>query len=207
MTESHPLFAAIYDPVMAIAERTLLRSHRRALADGIEGPVLDLGTGTGAMLPVLAAADPGAIHAIEPDPAMSRRAQARIERADLDVSLRLARAESLPYEDDSFETVVASMVLCTVDDVEQSLAEVERVLAPGGEFRLLEHVADEGWRGRVQSAIDPLWTRAAAGCHLRRATAARVDERAGLDVVRMDRYHLGVTPVRPFVRGRARAVA
>ncbi|MFB6162362.1 MAG: class I SAM-dependent methyltransferase [Halococcoides sp.] len=207
MTDSHPLFAALYDPVLAIAERLLVRSHRRALAEGIEGPVLDLGTGTGAMLPVLAAADPGTIHAIDPDPAMVRRAQARIEREGLDVSLRSARAESLPYADDTFETVIAGMVLCTVDDIEQSLAEIERVLSPGGEFRLLEHVADTGWRGRLQSAIDPLWTRVAAGCHLRRATAERVAERAGLDVIAMERYHLGVTPVRPFVRGRARAVA
>ncbi|AWB27244.1 class I SAM-dependent methyltransferase [Halococcoides cellulosivorans] len=204
MTESHPLFAAIYDPVMAIAERTLLRSHRQALAEGIDGPVLDVGTGTGAMLPVLAAANPSAIHAIEPGPAMRRRAHARIESDDLDVSVRSASAESLPYDDDSFETVVAAMVLCTVDDPDAALAEVERVLVPGGELRLFEHVADEGWRNRVQAAIDPIWRHAAAGCHLRRATAERVLDRSALDVIAMERFHLGVTPVRPFVRGRAR---
>lgn len=205
MGEHHPLFAAIYDPVLAIAERRLLKSHRAALADGIEGRVLDLGTGTGAMLPYFDAADPAAVHAIEPDPAMRRRARARIEESGLDVTLRSAPAESLPYPDDSLDVVVAAMVLCTVDDLDQTFAEIERVLEPGGELRLFEHVADEGWRARLQAAIDPLWQRAAAGCHLQRATAERVADRAGLSVTAMDRYHLGITPVRPFVRGRARA--
>jgi len=200
-TPAHPLFATIYDPAMAHAERTLLEPHRKYLAEGLTGTVLDLGAGTGAMFPYFDEA--ASLHATEPDPHMRRRARNRAEDRG-GIELHDAGAADLPFPDDHFDAVVSSMVFCTVPDVEQSLAEVRRVLAPGGEFRFLEHVADDGWRETVQTAVAPAWKRVAGGCHLTRRTASRFAGDNAFDVVEMDRFELGVTPVRPFVRGRLR---
>ncbi|WEL16247.1 MULTISPECIES: class I SAM-dependent methyltransferase [unclassified Halorhabdus] len=198
---AHPLFAAIYDPAMAHAERTILDPHREYLADGLDGVVLDLGAGTGAMFPYFEGAT---VHAIEPDPHMRRRARDRTADATAGIELHDAGAADLPFPDDHFDAVVSSMVFCTVEDVPASIAEVRRVLRPGGEFRFLEHVADDGWRETVQTAVSPVWKRLAGGCHLTRRTASRFASESAFDVVEMDRFELGVTPVRPFVRGRLR---
>ena len=199
---AHPVFAAIYDPAMAHAERTILESHREYLAEGLTGSVLDLGAGTGAMFPYFQKR--ASVHATEPDRHMRRRARERAEREGSDVKLHDAGAADLPFPDGHFDAVVSSMVFCTVPDVEGSLAEVRRVLRPGGEFRFLEHVADDGWRETVQTTVAPAWKRLAGGCHLTRRTASRFAGDDAFDVVEMDRFELGVTPVRPFVRGRLR---
>ncbi|WP_324756592.1 class I SAM-dependent methyltransferase [Haloarcula sp. GH36] len=199
----HPLFAAIYDPVTAVAERTLLRPHRQYLARDLGETVLDLGAGTGAMFPFLAGSG-SAIHAVEPDGHMRRQAAERARSLGLAVTLRSAGAADLPYADNTFDTVIASMVFCTIGDPEAALDEVARVLEPGGEFRFLEHVADDGWRERVQRAVTPLWRRLAGGCHLTRRTAALFAAHPAFDVLELERRTLGVTPIRPFVRGRLR---
>ncbi|WP_284007429.1 class I SAM-dependent methyltransferase [Haloarcula pelagica] len=199
----HRLFAAIYDPATALVERTLLRPHRRYLARDLDGTVLDLGAGTGATFPYLA--DSGLVlHAVEPDDHMRRRAAERARALGLDIDLRSAGATDLPYADDTFDTVIASMVFCTIGDPEAALDEAARVLRPGGEFRFLEHVADDGWREHVQHALAPLWRRLAGGCHLTRRTAALFASHPAFDVVELERRNLGLTPVRPFVRGRLR---
>lgn len=199
---AHPLFAAIYDPAMAHAERTILEPHREYLAEDLTGTVLDLGAGTGAMFPYFD--EQASVHATEPDRYMRRRARKRIADTDASIEIHDAGAADLPFPDDHFDAVVSSMVFCTVPDVEGSLAEVRRVLAPGGELRFLEHVADDGWRETVQTAVAPAWKRVAGGCHLTRRTASRFAGDDAFDVVEMDRFELGVTPVRPFVRGRLR---
>lgn len=203
---SHPLFAAVYDPATALVERTLLRSHREYLVAELEGTVLDLGAGTGAMFPYFAAAanDSTTFHAIEPDPHMRRQAEGEARTHSVDITIDDSPAESLPYSDDTVDVVIASMVFCTIPDVETALREVSRVLKPGGEFRFFEHVADDGWRGRVQAALAPLWKRLAGGCHLTRQTASRFAADSTFDIVEIERLHLGVTPIRPFVRGTLR---
>ncbi|UHQ96272.1 methyltransferase domain-containing protein (plasmid) [Natrinema halophilum] len=122
----------------------------------------------------------------------------------LEIELRSAGAESLPYEDDSFDVVITSMVFCTIPDIEATLSEVARVLRPGGEFRFFEHVLDDGWRARIQSRIAPLWKRAAGECYLTRQIASVFTADRSFDVVKVDRMNLGVAPIRPFVRGRLR---
>ena len=203
---SHPVFAAIYDPTTWLAERTILRPHREYLVEDLGGQVLDLGAGTGAMFPYFAesidtnrSAD---LHAIDPDPHMRKRAQNRADELGLEIDIQSARAEALPYADDSFDIVIASMVFCTIPDVETAVSEVVRVLKPGGEFRFLEHVAADGWQSRLQKAIAPIWRKIAGGCHLTRRTPEMFVRPQSLDVIEIKRLPTGIPPVRPFVRGR-----
>ncbi|WP_350355381.1 class I SAM-dependent methyltransferase [Haloglomus halophilum] len=201
---AHPWFARLYDPVMRASEEKLFPPHREYLARDLSGDVLDLGAGTGAMLPYYETAiQSGAatVTVLEPDPHMRERAVAEARRLDLDVRVSDARAEALPFPDDSFDVVVASMVFCTIPDPEAALDEAARVLRPGGEFRFLEHVAEEGWRRFAQRALAPLWSRLAGGCRLTRHTGDQFGEHDAFTVADIERRHLGVFPVRPFVRG------
>ncbi|MFB6149887.1 MAG: class I SAM-dependent methyltransferase, partial [Halobacteriales archaeon] len=202
---SHPVFAAIYDPVMKHAEDSLLHEVRKSLVEDIEGTVLDLGAGTGAMFSYFKAATGEEsslnLNAIEPDPHMRRRAIQKADELDLDIEIRSEGAQSLPYAHDSMDVVIASLVFCTIPDVEAALDEVARVLKPGGEFRFLEHVHADGWLAHIQDAVNPIWRLSAAGCHLNRDTAATFRNDDRFEVVELDELKIGVPPVKPFVRG------
>lgn len=203
---AHRLFAALYDPVTAAAERALFGEHRSYLAADLSGTVLDLGAGTGATFPSFDEAQdraPGlAVHAVEPDPNMRRRAERRAADLGLDVHLVDADAEALPYPDATFDAVVASMVFCTIPDADAALAEVARVLKPGGEFRFFEHVHAGGPYGRIQDLFTPAWRVVAAGCHLNRDSDDRFRSHPAFEVTDLARVWLPVPLVTPFVRGR-----
>lgn len=167
----------LYDALAALQDRTGLVRWRRWLAQGARGRVLDLGTGTGRMLPHY----PPNVRVIglDPSPAALNRARRRAPSAPLVVG----RAESLPFRDGAFDTVVGSLVLCSVADPARALAEVRRVLAPRGELRVVEHVRSaRPWRARFQDRVQPAWTRLTGGCHPNRDTEAAV-ERAGFRIV------------------------
>ncbi|WP_276261356.1 class I SAM-dependent methyltransferase [Haloglomus litoreum] len=201
---AHPWFARLYDPVMRASEAKLFPPHREYLARDLAGDVLDLGAGTGAMLPYYEEAirsGAAEVTMLEPDPHMREQAVAAAREDGIEVTVSDARAESLPFPDDSFDVVVASMVFCTIPDPEAALDEVARVLRPGGEFRFLEHVTEEGWRRLAQRALGPLWSRVAGGCRLTRRTGELFDDHEAFVLAEMERLHLGVFPVRPFVRG------
>lgn len=206
MTEpTYPLFARLYDPVMRPAERTILTEHRRYLTSGISGAVLDLGAGTGAMFPYFTAVTPDAaavtLFAIEPDPHMRRRAVERARDLGLEITIEDAGAEALPFADGSFDVVIASLVFCTIPDVDAALSEVARVLKPGGEFRFLEHVRGDGTVGVVHDVLAPAWQTLAGGCHLNRETVEvfRRDER--FELVDFTRVHADRPQIVPLVRG------
>jgi SAM-dependent methyltransferase len=201
---SHRLFAALYDPVTRPFERRIAE-HREYLTNGMTGNVLDLGAGTGANFPYFADAD-ASLHAVEPDPHMRKRAKKRAEELGTDVEIRPDRAESLSYADASFDYVIAGLVFCTIEDVDEALDEVARVLRPGGEFRFLEHVGDNGLKRRVQETLNPLWKRCAGGCNLDRDTAERFETRREFETIETETFRDGVTPVNPLVRGRLRRV-
>lgn len=202
---SHPVFAAVYDPVMAHTERVLLEDHREYLAADLHGAVLDLGAGTGAMFPYFEASlahNPSiTLHAIEPDAHMRRRAVERATNLGLDIEIRSDGAESLPYADDSFDVVVASLVFCTIPNVEAALDEVARVLKPGGEFRFFEHVHADGLLARLQDIVNPIWRRGAAGCHLNRETVTTFRNHDRFEMTEFETLEVGIPPVAPFVRG------
>lgn len=198
------LFATVYDPVTSLIEPRIA-PHRQYLTAGLSGRVLDLGTGTGRLFPYFDAnGDDLVVDAIDPDERMLARARRRAAKATVEIECRSGRAEQLPYDDDRFEAVVSSLVLCSVDDQRAALDEIERVLAPGGEFRLVEHVGADGWTGSAQTLVEPLWRRLAGNCHLTRPTEKRVAARNELDVLELERIDPGFPLVRPFVRGRFR---
>ena len=195
--KGHRWFAAVYDHLVTEGE---LEPRRAVLLAGLRGDVLEIGAGTGANF----AHYPPEAHvtALEPDPFMAARARRKLAAAALaSIEVREEPAESLPFADASFDAVVSTLVLCTVDDVTRSLAEIRRVLRPGGEFRFLEHVRAEGIFGRVQDVIQPVYGWCVAGCHSNRRTEDAL-RAAGFEVAPVERFRL---PPFPAVSGVARA--
>lgn len=163
--------AAVYDPFMASVERAGLGQLRAELLGGLSGHVVELGAGTGANLPHY----PDTVTRIslcEPTPAMVAKLREKVDEADVDrVEVLDAPAEHLPFDDASVDHVVATLVLCTVDDLDRSIAEARRVLRPDGTLVVIEHVAADGGLARtVQHAATPVWKVVARGCHLDRDT-------------------------------------
>lgn len=166
----------MYDAICVVAEWRGLARWRRWLTGGARGRALDLGCGTGRNLPLYAPA----VRAIGLDPSLDALRRAR-RRAPA-TPLVQGRAEALPFRDGCFDTVVSGLVLCSVHDPTAALAEVRRVLRPGGALRALEHVrATVAWKARVQDAIQPAWTWLAGGCRPNRDTE-RLVEMAGFAI-------------------------
>jgi SAM-dependent methyltransferase len=176
---------------------------RRFVAGGATGRVLEIGCGTGANLAYYDWSRVVSLDASEPDPYMLRRAEAKAAALPAAAHVRLHNvgAEALPFPDASFDTVVATLVLCTVDDVERALAEVRRLLAPGGGFRFVEHVRGEGLLGRAQDLVEPVWGWCAGGCHPNRRTEASL-QAAGFALTIERRFNLG--PGMPAIMGLGR---
>ena len=166
----------LYDACCAVCERVGLARWRRWLVEGAEGAVLDVGCGTGRNLPLLR---PGVrVIGLE----LSADALARARRRAPGVPLVQGDAEALPFRSGVFDTVMSGLVFCSVPDAARGLAEVKRVLKPGGALRMLEHVrATRAFKARMQDRWQPLWTRISGGCHWNRDTEAAV-ERAGFRI-------------------------
>ena len=159
-----------YDLFMEVVERLGLSDWRQSLVSRARGRVLDLGCGTGRNLRLFSGET--AVIGLELDLRLLQRARQR----GPEVPLVVGRAEALPFQDDCFDTVVSSLVFCTVADPPQGLTEVGRVLAQDGRVRMLEHVrSSNSVLGRAQDWIQPLWTRLAGGCHPNRNTEATVE--------------------------------
>jgi ubiquinone/menaquinone biosynthesis C-methylase UbiE len=198
----HPWFAAVYDRLTRSAERNFLGAHRAWLCARAVGRVLDLGAGTGANLPYVAS--DAQVLAAEPDPYMLERARRRAATLGRPVTFLPDAAESLSVETASVDAVLATLVLCTVDDPARALGEIRRVLRPGGRLLFLEHVRlDHPIWGRLQDAATPVWKRFAAGCRPNRDTVAAIG-RAGFAIDELERYAFGPIPGPLWARGAAR---
>ncbi len=195
-----PLNAFIYDISLALSERRGMAARRGELLASARGRVLELGAGTGLNLRHY----PDGVDLVvsEPDPAMRARLQKRAEGRATVVD---AGAERLPFPDDSFDTVVSTLVLCTVADPDAALAEVRRVLAPGGRLLLIEHVrADAPRLACRQDRFAGLWHTVAMGCRCNQPTVALL-ERAGLSLeLAPSRWRSMPSLVAPLVVGTAR---
>jgi ubiquinone/menaquinone biosynthesis C-methylase UbiE len=194
--------------MMAGTERAGLGEMRRELLASASGRVLELGAGTGHNLEHYTDAVNELI-LTEPDPHMARRLQERLARdpgAAGSSSVVIASAEDLPFDDGSFDAVVATLVLCTVDDPTRALAEVRRVLVEGGAFLYLEHVrSTRPGLGRWQDRLERPWGFLAAGCHPNRPTDQALAD-AGFWIDSLERGKLPNAPpiVKPLIRGVAR---
>ena len=167
------LFARAYDGVTSKYERHVAE-RKRELFEGLNGSVLEIGPGTGANLTYL----PPDVHwvGVDPNPFMHERLLARAKTLGLDPEVRLGTAEKLPAEDGSMDVIVSTLVLCSVPEPELALAEIRRVLRPGGRFLFIEHVgAPRGsWLRGAQRIARPFWKLMADGCCPDRDTAAQI---------------------------------
>ncbi len=168
----HRWFAAFYELQMKAGERRVGPMRRKLLGE-LTGDVIEIGAGTGSNFSHYG---PGArVIALEPDPHMLRRAQAKLAALGAtNIDVQRAPAESLPFPDASFDVAVATLVLCTVNDLPASLAELRRVLRPDGRLVFIEHVRGSGALGRTHDIIQPVWGWCSAGCKINRRTEAAI---------------------------------
>ncbi|WP_238598037.1 class I SAM-dependent methyltransferase [Saccharothrix sp. ALI-22-I] len=192
---SHPVYASVYDRYNRGAERTWLGEARHLALGHARGRVLEIGAGTGMNL--LRYRDVEEVVATEPDPAYRRRLEQRVPEAQVPVQVVDAPAERLPFPDASFDTIVSTLVLCSVDDPARSAAELRRVLRPDGALLLVEHIQTSagGFTRLAQHASVPFWRLFVGGCRTNRPTLRTVAD-AGFEVKELDRFH---PPHVPFV--------
>lgn len=173
-----------YDRLMEPVERRSFRAVRERLLPQVQGAVLEIGAGTGVNFPCYRDAD--RVVAIEPDAVMLRAAAARARASRVPIELIQAGAERLPFPADQFDTVVGTLVFCTIPDPVAALREIRRVCKPGGKLVLFEHVKMEHPAlGLLQEGLTPIWKRMCGGCHLNRNTLRLVEE-AGFRILRTE---------------------
>ncbi|MFI8458536.1 class I SAM-dependent methyltransferase [Kitasatospora sp. NPDC085464] len=197
-------FALVYDRAMARAEEAGLRERRRRLIARATGEVLEIGAGTGANLE-LYGPDVVSLTATEPEAAMLRRLERHVREAAPHTTVLRAPAEDLPFEDDSFDTVVSTLVLCGVADQPRALRQIGRVLRPGGQLLFLEHVRSRDPRlARTQDRFN-WFNRLLVCCECNRPTLDSI-EAAGFEVGSVEHGELPKAPpfARPLILGTAR---
>lgn len=201
------IFAAGYEHFTRSAERGGLRDERKRLLADLSGHVLEIGPGPGLNFPYY----PDAVTELtlaEPEDAMADKLEKRFAGSGRSGRVVRAPAQDLPLPGDAADHVVATFVLCTVPDPDDALAEIRRVLKPGGTFVFMEHVrsSDPGlaaWQDRLA----PAWRRFGHGCHCNRRTAETIDAFSGLELgaVRPSSQRYAVPLVRPLAIGTATA--
>ena len=202
------VFAALYDPMMARTEKAGLADRRRTVLQHARGRVLEVGGGTGANLPFYGEAVEEVVFT-EPEEPMARRLERKLASSRLRARVVRAPAEQLPFEEASFDSVVSTLVLCTVPDQARALAEIHRVLKPGGQLLLIEHVrSGDAKVARWQDRLNGINRRIGHGCNCNRETLAAV-ERAGFRIEHVERGSLPKAPAitRPLVVGVAERAA
>ncbi len=204
--KGHKWFAAYWRRAVKF-ETEGLKKVRANTVEGLSGRVLEIGCGNGANFPYYPETV-STLVATDPDPYMLADARERAGGLSLQTEGYEAAADDLPFEDASFDAVVSTLVLCSVPNLDAALAEVRRVLKPGGELRFLEHVRAKNRFGALfQDVCTPAWKWLGAGCRPNRDTAAAI-ERAGFAFRSL--HHLNLSPpvpplcvTRPAIHGAA----
>jgi ubiquinone/menaquinone biosynthesis C-methylase UbiE len=164
------------------------RPLRQRVCAGLEGEVVEIGFGSGLNVPFY----PDGVKrvaAVEPADVGWKLAQKRLREARVPVERSGLDGQSLPFPDDSFDSALSTWTMCTIPDVGRALAEVRRVLKPGGTLRFVEHglAPDEGVR-RWQHRLEPVQKRLFGGCHLTRRVPDLLTA-AGFEIVELDQFY------------------
>ena len=207
MTLRTKFFALTYDRQMAKTEQAGLRAFRQGLLAGAKGHVIEIGGGTGANLPFYGPAVE-ALTMTEPEVPMVRRLERKVREQAPATKVLRAPAEDLPFEDDTFDVAVSTLVLCGVDDQPRALRELRRVLRPGGQLLFIEHVrSDDPHRAHLQDRMNWL-NRLVVCCDCNRPTLGSIQE-AGFTIAQVEHTALPKAPkfVSPAIVGTAMAPA
>ena len=207
--EGNPFFARGWVLTSPMLERFGLTRSRRRLVDGLSGTVVEVGAGSGATFEHYPP-EVTRVVAVEPDRHLREHSRHRADRlaeasgSGTSIEVVDGVAEALPVGDGEADAVVFGLVLCTVSDVPAALAEARRVLAPGGQVRLLEHVRADGLPGRIADRIAPVWGRIGGGCRPNQDTEALIAA-SGFDVSGLrTRPFPPVLPFMPMLSGTSR---
>lgn len=203
------MFSAFYDRAFEATEEAGLREMRRELLKQARGRVLELGSGTGLNLELYPHEGLDSLVLTEPDPHMAKQLRTRAKELCPGAELLEVGAEKLPFDDDSFDTVVVTLVLCTVPDQPAALKEISRVLDPAGQLLFLEHVrSPDPGLAKWQDRLEKPWRFLGDGCHCNRDTESAI-KAAGFQLSGVEHPELPKSPpiVRPMAKGNASLAA
>ncbi|NWQ42697.1 class I SAM-dependent methyltransferase [Bacillus sp. EB106-08-02-XG196] len=180
-------FAKWYDIFMSPLEQRKFKRIRSELLKGASGKVLELGSGTGINFPLYDNVD--TVIAIEPSQPMIDQSLSKQKSAVVPIEIVNASAENLPFEDCTFDTVVATLVFCTIPNVEMAINEVKRVCKPDGKILLFEHVKmGNATLSKMQESLTPFWKKVCDGCCLNRETLKAFSNQ-GLEIERVEHFY------------------
>ncbi|TQJ35651.1 class I SAM-dependent methyltransferase [Arthrobacter sp. SLBN-122] len=192
----HPLFARAFARAVGGMDRRGAAEHPRRILAGLRGSIIEIGAGAGSSFPLYPPAVTRVL-ALEPDDYLRGVAEKQVAAAGVPVTVVAAAAEDIPAESGSADAVVASLVLCSVKDQSAVLAEIRRVLRPGGTLAYYEHVrSGHPLVARAEDVLTPVWGRFMGGCHLNRDTLAAITA-AGFTVKDNERFGFAVQRLNP----------
>jgi SAM-dependent methyltransferase len=184
------------------AQHRIYGDRKRQLFAGLEGTVVEIGPGTGVNLPYL----PDGLRwiGLEPNPHMHDFLREQLAARDVDADLRPSPAQDTGLPDACADVVISTLVLCSVPSLDDTLAELRRILKPGGRLLFIEHVAapHDSWLYTLQHTVQPVWTCLGDGCRPDRDTGAAL-RRAGFASVSVERFDTGLPVVSPHIMGTA----
>jgi ubiquinone/menaquinone biosynthesis C-methylase UbiE len=203
----HPIFARVFDRLASKDEERGQAELRRELLAGLSGRVVEVGAGNGLNFPHYPATVEELV-AVEPEAYLRDRAAEAARTAPVPIRVTDGLAGQLPLKDESFDAAVVSGVLCSVPAQDATLADLRRVLRPGGELRFYEHVrSSEPGFARMQRVVDVVWPLFGGGCHTSRETERAITE-AGFAIERIRHFTfrpaMCAAPVSPHIIGAAR---